>query len=359
MGRFEAAFFLIVVAAGFVPGAALGEDSVRRLYVLCPAGSGGCSDLSGALRAHLSGYEVEVEALRVERMPAERAAQIELARRTAPDVGKVGALWIDDRDRSLVVLASPGDPAGLVLVRPLPAGDAAHDAAASIARSVLAERLAPRREEARSPDDPDPDDRRRSLEMRDSERPPLENDGEGPERPGPLRLTMELRGGYGLSIAGETGEPQHGARLAAGALLWRHLQIEIGVDVLQPAAARLPDSGDRIELWRVPLRLGVAGLLGLSRVELGARVGLALDFTRMEGVDRRRIEDDPDRVIPGLTAVGFLRVKIVSFFAIWAEGGMDLYRSSYEYTRAGETVLTYEALQPLASVGLSFLLEVM
>ncbi|MFO8072326.1 MAG: hypothetical protein R6V85_10675 [Polyangia bacterium] len=354
MGRLVSAFFLLTVAAASVPGAALGDDLVRSLCVLCPEESGDCSDLTGALRAHLSGYEVEVEILSVDLMPKGRADQIELARSAAPSGSGTGVLWMDARDGSLVVLPRPRDPAGLVLLRPLPAGDAAHDAAASIARSVLAERLAPRAEEPL-----DSDDRLRAMEIRDSERPPLEGDDEGPERWSPPLFTMEVRGGYGFSIPGDSGQPQHGARLAVGALLWRHLQIEVGVDALQPVGARLPDTGDRIELWRVPLRLGVAGLLGFSRVELGARVGLAIDFTRIEGVDQRRIEGDPDRVVPGLTAVGFLRVRIVRFLAIWAEGGVDIYRSTYDYTRAGTTVLTYEAVQPLASAGLSFLLKVM
>ena len=332
------------------------QEPLRVLVVLVPTDGEAAESLARALAAHLSGYAIRIEPHPIERLPAARSDQLELARRVAAqEDGARGVIWLDATRASLILLPAPRDPLGAAVVRAAPQGDLGGlhaDALSTIARSALTPWLAPAGP-APAAEAPVPDEAEPAPRFVPPEAPPGPKEPAA-KRPPPRRSRVALlaRAGYGFSISGNDRDPQHGARFAAGVRLGRHLDLEAGVDALAPIPTAAGGESDA-ELHRLPARLAATGRLSIGRVDLGLRVGLVVDFTRIEGIRASTLASDPDRVVPGLFTAAVAELRIVRFLSLFAEGGLDLFARGYDYTLADVTVLRYRPVQPLFSAGVT------
>jgi hypothetical protein len=181
-----------------------------------------------------------------------------------------------------------------------------------------------------------------------------------PQPPPIDRLTLQIRAGYGPVFVNRSGPVQHGGRLGAGLILGDHVEVEIALDLLVPLPAEnLGEARKEIALVRWPLRFAATGFVTALSLDLGLKVGLVLDFTHVRGVDPALLQADTDRVNPGLALGLVLRYRILDWLAVWAEGGLDVYNTAYDYTRQGATVIRYSALQGRVSGGLAVLFRLL
>jgi hypothetical protein len=349
-----------LLALGFAERA-LAEEQLGPLLVLVPAGSAERGEtLGAAMSAHLSGYSVEVRQAPIEALPDSFPAQAEAARRAVSEHDGLGAIWIDERHGMLFVLvaAPEGDQ---ILQRPLPGADepwrARCDAVASMVHSALApwlerDQLAEPATTATEGEDQQPE----PAQLDDPEKPFDHEPDDAPEAPATEWLLLQLRLGYGPVIVNSSGSIQHGGRIGVGFLMGDHLEAEVALDLLFPLPAEIiEEQNTDIALVRWPLRVAAAGFITALDLDIGVKIGLVIDFTHVRGVDEDLIADDTRRTNPGFAATLFLRYRILDWLAIWAEGGIDVYSSAYDYNLADVTVIRYSALQGRISGGLAAL----
>lgn len=332
------------------------QEQLGPLLVLAPEGTDEQQEtLRTAMGAHLSGYAVEVRLAATEPLPDSFPDQAEVARRAVEEHGALAAIWVDDRHGMVFVLvaAPEGDQ---ISQRPLPAADepwrARCDAVASMVHSALAPWLNRQQEiepqPAAAADEPAVE-RPEPAQVDDVEPPVVE-----PEKV-PEWLVLQLRAGYGPVFVNSYGAVQHGGRVAAGLIFGDHLEAETALDLLLPLPAEIDgEPSDKIALVRWPLRFAAAGFITALDLDIGLKVGLVIDFTDVKGVPKN-IEDDPERTNPGFAASLFLRYRVLPWLAVWAEGGLDVFYSAYDYTEDDVTVIRYSALQGRVAGGLSVL----
>lgn len=190
------------------------------------------------------------------------------------------------------------------------------------------------------------------LQVVDDELPPAKADPL--VEPTGVPVSVLARAGYSLSIVNRSDKLQHGGRVGAGVLLWRHLELALSLDLLVP----LPAEGyDEIRLVRWPLRALASGCVSAWRLDFGLGVGLVVDFIDVEGLERKTV-DNPRRVNPGFTAVAIVQLRLNEMLALWIGPGIDIYDNRYYFTRADQVVITYGQVQGQFLVGLASLFEI-
>ena len=359
MARWPSAVFVLLVLG--ISAHAAAEEQLGPLLVLAPEGTAEQHEtLRTAMAAHLSGYSVEVRLAATEPLPESFPDQAEAARGAVAEHGALAAIWIDDRHGMVFVLVAAPE-ADQILQRPLPDADepwrARCDAVASMVHSALAPWLNREQEVEPQPvptadepavEQPEP------AQLDDGKHPPVE-----PEQATEW-LVLQMRAGYGPVFVYSYGAVQHGGRVAAGLIFGDHLEAEVALDLLFPLPAEISgEPSDDIALVRWPLRIAAAGFITALDLDIGLKPGLVIDFTRVSGVNTTRIADDTERTNPGFALSLFLRYRVLPWLAVWAEGGIDIFYSAYDYSLQGATVIRYSALQGRVSGGLAFLLTVL
>jgi hypothetical protein len=99
-----------------------------------------------------------------------------------------------------------------------------------------------------------------------------------------------------------------------------------------------------------PLRFAVGWSYAVDKMHVGARLGLVLDFSRIEGWagtgDGTSLsEDDTRRTNPGLMAAVRIRMDFVSWFSVFLDVTGDWFSHSYDYEIGNTTVIQYGAIQ--------------
>jgi hypothetical protein len=335
------------------------QQQLGPLLVLAPVGTAEQGEtLRTAMAAHLSGYSVEVLLAATEPLPESFPDQADAARRAVEEHEALAAIWIDERHGMVFVLVA-APQADQILQRPLPGADepwrARCDAVASMVHSALAPWLNREHEVEPQP---------AATTEEPAVAPPVPEDEEDlPPADHATRtdwLLLQVRAGYGPVFVNSYGAVQHGGRVAAGLIIGDHLEAEIALDLLFPLPAEIDgETSEDIALVRWPLRLAVAGFVTALDMDIGLKAGVVIDFTHISGVDPTKIADDTERTNPGFAASLFLRYRVLPWLAIWAEGGIDVFNSAYDYSLQGATVIRYSALQGRVSGGLAFLLALL
>jgi len=354
---------LVALPVLLLANPAAAEEPLGPVLVLAPEGNAEHQEtLRTAMAAHLSGYSVEVLLEPTGPLPESFPDQAEAARTAARDHRALAAIWIDERHGMVFVLVAAPD-ADQILQRPLPGAEEPWrtrcDAVASMVHSALAPWL-----EREEPVEPEPVPATANPIPATADPTQIE-DPEVPADPVPEPdlpasrndwLLLQLRAGYGPVFVNRIGSVQHGGRVAVGLIFGDHVEAEAALDLLFPLeAADVGEERDDDALVRWPLRFAVGGFVTALDLDLGIKAGLVIDFTHVKGVENAAVKDNTERINPGFAASLYARYRILDWLGVWAEGGIDIYNSAYDYMKNETAVIKYSALQGRVSGGVSFL----
>jgi hypothetical protein len=319
-----------------------GARPLDRVVILSPAGvRDDMERLRSVLEAYLTDLEVKVSVETVDALPDGLPAQVALARKASLAEGVLSAIWVEGAGSEFFVLVSDRrSERVLVQARPRsPEGwDAECDVIAAMVRSALTPwlgRSEPAPEKIAPP-------------------PPRPARVEASEPPRPPWPRLVVAASYSPVLVHSDGPVTHGAAIALGVLAPSWLEVDAQVQILE--AARMDVTGEDLRLERWPLALLATGLLSLGALDLGARLGLVVDVTRVSGVSGSRAPDDTNIVNVGFAPSLVVRYRILPWFGLWLDAGVYLFRRDRRYSWSGETAFEYGFVQPRLSAGPVFIL---
>jgi hypothetical protein len=348
------AWSLVVLFA--LVGAVSVRAQARTTLVIMSAGQdeAAMEELRSTVEAYLSDLDVGVRLRVVPRLPSKVAGQLEAARWLSVEEDSVSVVWVEEGTKELLIFVSDRG-SQRAMVQSLPQGSegwgADCDAIAVIVRSVLGPWLEgdpPPREAP--PVAPPPVAAGKGA----SGAGPVVVEGDAEARPRDGLTRAVAAAGYSPALIDGDRAWVHGAALALGALIGRHLEIDLSLHAFQ--SIDMEAGGADLRLVRWPVVLSATGLIPIGRFEAGVRAGLIVDVTAVRGIPRGTAPDETTVVQPGLAASFFARVRLNGWLAAWADGGVDLIRGGRDYLWDGRPVLSYARVQPRFALGLAVLL---
>jgi len=292
--------------------------------------------LGAAVEAHLSAYEVRVIRHEIPSLPEQFVDQAEIARVAARETGASAVAWVDEPHATFLLMLAREAYDDRFLQRPIPGGAdewlSGCDGLATMVHSSLLPILTAR--SAKKEAAPAGSDAQPAQQVDDRE--PPSSAGEVARDPGlPVALDLLLRAGYGIDAINPDRGVQHGARLGLGMSAADHLELLFGLDLLFPLDAADTTAGADVALRRWPLRLLVGGYLSPAGLDIGLRLGLALDFIEIEGLDEAAEASpsapDTRKTNPGFACSLFARYPLTGWLSLWIEVSMDLFSTAYLY----------------------------
>lgn len=293
-------------------GLADGRDALVTVIVI--DSDDGCTGnverLTRALKAHLGGQMVGVEAYRVPELPERKAEQAAMARRAAGEGGVRAVVWARLDVQIVYLMLFQGD-SERVVVREIPGLydglDPFCDAVASMVHSALSGMI-DRTEEIPGG--------WAAAQMDDDEVPTRKVDPT--PQPRVLEMGFGLEVGYGV-VAGSGSRPSnHGARFAISYHITRHAGLEVTTDI--PRAAE-PDVAEAVEnpvLVRWPVRLLVDGFLPTGRATFGLGLGATAEMVAVQDRDSNPLAREFDftrwafavQVTGGVYVIDWLELRL-------------------------------------------------
>jgi hypothetical protein len=336
------------------------------LVLVRPDDQAGLAELETALGAHLSSFDVEVRRQGATQLSAPPGRQAEEVRDLVQEHRALAAVWTDPSGSIVFVMLARDGADEQILVRFLPDSGSAGEleAVASMIRSALLP-LVTAPQEPLSPES-SPESLKGASEAdviwqeTDDELPPLAvlEVVEPPPPPEPW-LTIYGRGGYAPLLSSGAEPLVQGSRLGVGAFMFEHLELELATDLVAPVQGERPHEDISLKRW--PLRVSLGGYITLpGEVDLSLRLGGLLDFIRVDGLESESTEGDTSYLAAGFAGSGVIRYRMVPWLAFWVEGGVDVFRTGFTFTRNNrqDTVFRFSAVQGQLFVGVALLFEV-
>ena len=334
-----------------------GDGSPPVLYVLTSGDLERAPDyeeLRQTLGAHLTALDVDVRVLTVD-----GDVDADLARRIVAETSALAVGWIGPDVFHLLTPALGPDPRTRALEG---AGTDWLQRCQAIAAMTHAELEPvldppapppPAEDGAAGGETPAPDER---------EPPPAEAEptpevgGLAEEEPRPRTWAVMAGVGYTLARPGIGASPLHGVGLGLGARFGRNVGVLVEFDLTQ--AVPLTGGGDQARIARWPLRISLGGEVAVKRVDLVGRVGVALDISRVRGLDLAPA--DPAvvelRTDLGIAAAIEVRLRVLRWLAPFVAGGLDLHTGALAYELAGEEIGRRGPVVPRLHAGVTWIL---
>ena len=318
-------------------------------------------ELRRAIESHLSPHAVDVRLV-----PLDGREPDVVAREQLVDPAVVAVTWLDqDEQRMLLLVPALGTNE---TPRAVPGGREGWAARCEVLASILLSELEPLLVGMLGPPPVD------ALEPVVSETEPTcrTTESEAEARDGFVDLEREpdpgpevdapplVRPGLGVAYLPVLLSPstpyRSGIALTGVAWLGRHVEIDVGVDIVQPCPLGL-ESG-RGELARWTLRIAAAGITPAGRLDLGFAVGSVVEFVRVRDLGYAPL--DPGalgrRIHGGLLLATRIRVRPVPWIALYAELGADLFFQATVVSGDGAELLRRTPVQPRIALGVMGLL---
>ncbi len=306
------------------------EDSGKLILLIEPerGNVSGFEELRVALEAHLGSSEISVRRQGIRALPHRLSAQESRARELAEQQGASAVIWIDVPRHKLSLLFTDTDGNEQQMRRRFNCisqdltgcGDAIASAVSS-ALSCWIDRGSASKPAALEP----------AEHVEDNELSPVALDKISWNEPTPLvRLFGDV--GYGFSFFKGTRSFTHGLHLGFGTLWIEHIRFEVSTELVRPIKSAPMDNGARMELNRWPIRIVAGGALSWRQFTFGLVAGLVLDLNSFREVTDKLIIDGVDRATPGFATAVSVRYNILSWLAVWLDGGLDVFPSAYSYS---------------------------
>ena len=377
----RAALIALLCSISFAPAAGAWATATRSVAMLVESPGREeqpWEELREAIEAHLSPHAVSVRLVSLDGRDPGAAARSQL-----DDPQVVAAMWLDrDEERLLLlvpVLGAEETP------RAVPDGGEGWPARCEVLASILLSELEPllagmlgpppvdALDPVRSETETEPMCRTTESETETETEPMCRTtESETEARDGFVDLEREpdpelevdtpppVRPGLGLAylpVLLSPGTPyRSGIALTGVAWLGRHVEIDVGVDIVQPCPLGLESGGGELARWT--LRIAAAGIAPAGRLDLGFAVGSVVEFARVRDLGYAPL--DPGaldrRTHGGLLLATRIRVRPVPWFALYAELGADMFFQATVVSAAGTELLRRTPVQPRIAVGVMGLL---
>jgi len=343
-----------VLALSTLPGAAgaLAVERATLVIMSSDADASAMEELRSTVEAYLSDLDVGVRLLVEPRLPRTLADQLGAARAASVAEGSVPVVWVEEGTKELLIFVSDRG-SQRVMVQALPHGaegwEADCDAIAVIVRSVLKPWL-----DGEQPPDEAAPASPPEAEAATSVAAPEGGAGDGERRREGGVARAVVAAGYSPALLDGDRAWVHGAALAVGVLVGRHIEIDLALHALQTFDMGVRGADLRLARW--PVALSATGLIPIGRFEAGVRAGLLIDTTAVRGIPGETAPDDTTIIQPGLAASLFARLRLSDWLAAWVDGGVDVIRGARDYLWDDRPVLSYARVQPRFALGLAVLL---
>ncbi len=312
-------------------------------------------DLRVALDAHLAGYSIDVQLVKIRSIPRNRSAQEKRARALAKAKNARGVIWLDIRHNTVSMIFGDEQGNERKLRRPFSCDSSnvavCGDAIASLVNSAILSWTGHTFSKKQNQD-------KEATPVEDNELSPIPLNNWPWKRP-ESKVYLLGNVGYGFQFFKGSQSFTHGLHLGIGGVFIKYIALEISTDFLLPVEAdsKIPQKS-RIALTSLPLKIMAGFVLPIDHLSLGISFGLGLNFIGYHTITDRWFSNGVDAVIPGFASTLYARYTILEWLAAWVDFGIDSYGSSVEYLDSDPydkeiTLLRYGAVQGRVTIGLA------
>ncbi|MCP4674100.1 MAG: hypothetical protein GY854_00975 [Deltaproteobacteria bacterium] len=330
--------FLCAAAILSTAGTAHADEASNLMLLVEPRKDSvrGLEELRVALEAHLGTSDTIVRLHVVRAIPRRPSSQEKKARKWAAEEGANAVVWIDVPRQTMSLVYTDADGNERKLQRQFgcisrDVGECG-DAIASAVSSAISSWIG-RETQVKEPPPAPP--------AEDNELSPIAIEDVTWEEPDPL-AGFFFDTGYGFAFFKGTGTVAHGPHFGIGAVWKGHFKTEVSVDFALPIRSKKVENIPQMEIYRWPIRITAGGVLPLRRWSFGLSGGFVIELNNYRMVTEDRSKKGVEEVRSGFTAALSARFKILSWLAVWLNGGLDIFASEVVYLAQDELDAQFE-----------------